>query len=213
MATETRKSQNAEKLTVEQEKTARTMLIDGATFEDVVLTLGGRGQSVAQHVVENYFRSNPELHALRAGRSLEIAREIRKATNEENPEDVDLADAVILTGLQRLNRATARIDVNDALRRKLERENLHLKQQVLRLQARHESQAEQFQRARTRLLSTQCLVARRKLKKLERELSRSKKGKDLSADITATIQEIYGLVQAPAIPPAGAPETATPQAR
>ena len=50
----------------EQEKLVRKLLIDGATFEDVVLTLAAQGHRVPQHVVENYFRSDPELPALRA---------------------------------------------------------------------------------------------------------------------------------------------------
>ena len=206
MAITTQSAEGAVNLRRDQQAMAHRMLIDGATFEDIVITAKLCGWEIPQEAVEEYFRSNPELHALRASRQVEIAREIRKATKEENPEDVQLADAVILTGLQRLTRATAMLDVNDALRRKLERENLFLKQQALRLKVRHENQSEKYYRARTRMLSAQWRAAREKLLKLQEQVSQSRKCKKLSHDIVERIQEIYGLVQAPPVPPVGAPK-------
>ena len=193
-------------LTPDQEQTARQMLIEGATFEDVVFTLRARGQSAEQPAVENYFRSHPELHALRAQHLVEIAREIRRRTGEGDPEDVEFADAVVMTGLLRMNRSVALLDVNDALRRKYERENSRLRQQKLRLEAQHAELRRDFMRARTRLLSAQWKKARGKLKEAGDALARAEEARTLNPEIAATIQEVYGLVQAPPIPPLGAPE-------
>jgi hypothetical protein len=196
----------AAELSHDQEKTARQMLIDGATFEDVVLTLQARGQDVAQHAVENYFRSDPKLHVLRVAHMLDVARGIRSLTNQGDPEDVELADAVIMTGMQRLHRATSMLDVNDALRRKYERENLRLKQQVLRLKARVNIETEKLTRARTRLLSAEWKKACQSLKEMHEELKNAKQGEIPGPELAARIQEIYGLVQTPPVPPVGAPK-------
>jgi hypothetical protein len=193
-------------LTPDQEATARRLLVEGATFEDVILTIQARGQKIAQHAVENYFRSHPELHALRAQRLVEIARDIRRETQQGDPDDVEFADAVVMTGLLRLNRAAAMLDVNDALRRKYERENLQLKQQILLLKARREEVERDFYRARTRLLTQNWKIARNKLKEARDKLARAEQGQALDPQIIATLQEVYGLVQAPPIPPIGAPE-------
>jgi hypothetical protein len=192
-------------LTPGQVRTARKMLIEGATFEDVILTFLARGQRVAQHEVENYFRSNPRLHALRASHAVEVARRIRKETKEGDPEDVELADAVIMTGLLRLNRSTAMLDVNDALRRRYERENVHLKQKVLRLQEKATLVNTEVARARKRMLSVQWKSARHKLREMQEELARGKKNEITGPQLAARIQEIYGLVEAPPVAPVGAP--------
>jgi hypothetical protein len=194
-------------LAPEQEKLARKLLIDGATFEDVVLTLAAQGHRVPQHVVENYFRSDPELPALRAQHAVEVARKIRHQSEGGDPQDVQFADAVIMTGLLRLNRSTALLDVNDALRRRYEHENLALKQRVLRLRERETQAKAELYRAHKRMLSIKWETARHKLRKMKQELKRSKKTELTGPQLAARIEEIYGLVEAPPVPPVGAPKT------
>jgi hypothetical protein len=206
-AAHTARTPGARELTPDQEKTVRKMLIDGATFEDVVLTLEAQGRAVAQHVVENYFRSDPQLYVLRVQHMLDVARKVRVETKGGDPEDLELADAVIMTGLMRLNRSTALLDVNDALRRRFERENVLLRQQILRLKARNEIKTGRFYDARTRLLSAQYQKAREQMKETIEKLKDAKHGEISGPELSAKIQEIYGLVQAPPVPPAGAPES------
>jgi hypothetical protein len=191
----------------EQEKLVRKLLIDGAPFEDVVLTLAAQGHRVPQHVVENYFRSNPELHALRAKRMVEVARRVRTETEDGDPEDVQFADAVIMTGLLRLNRSAAMLDVNDALRRKLESENLHLRERIGHLKAQNEIKFGKLCDARTRLISAQYEAARQKLQEMQQHLQHAKQDELSGPELAARIEEIYGLVEAPPVPPVGAPKT------
>ena len=184
-------------LTPEQQRVARKLLIQGATFEDVVLTLHAQGHRVAQHEVENYYRANPELQALRAKHTLEVARRIRIETKQGDPEDVQLADAVIMTGLQRLNRATAQLDVNDALRRRLENENLNSRRNILRVKARNEFKLGKLIDAKTRLLIAQSKKVRHEF---EKTIELARQGQLSASELAAKIEEIYGLVRAPVLP-------------
>ncbi len=194
-------------LSADQEKSARQLLIQGATFEDVVLTLAARGQQVSQLAVENYFRSSPDLHALRAKRTIELARKIRAESEGGDPGDIELADAVIMTGLQRLRGSSADLNVNDALRRRNEREVSHLRRQNLRLKGRESIAKHDMYRARTRVLNVQWQTARENLKRLKNDLENAKQGELSGSELAARIQEIYGLIEAPPAPPVGTPES------
>ena len=59
---------------------------------------------------------------------------------------------------------------------------------------------------RTRLLSAQYVQARAKLKQTIQELRNAKQEEISGPELAARIQEIYGLVKAPPLPPAGAPQ-------
>jgi hypothetical protein len=194
-------------LTPEQEKTARELLIQGATFENVVLTLAARGQQVSDLAVENFFRSNPELHSLRAKRTIQVARKIRTECEGGDPGDVELADAVIMTGLQRLRSTTAELDVNEALRRRNEREITHLRRQNVVLKGRESLAKLDLYRARKRVLNVQWETAREKLKRIKDEVENAKKGELSGPELAARIQEIYGLIEAPPVPAIGTPQS------
>jgi hypothetical protein len=194
-------------LSADQRKAARELLIQGATFENVVLTLGARGQRVSLLAVENFFRADPELHALRAKRTIQVARTIRTECEGGDPGDIELADAVIMTGLQRLRSATAELNVNEALRRRNERELTHLRAQNLVLKGRESHAKRDLYRARGRVLNVQWRTAREKLKQIKDEVVNAKKGELSGPELASRIQEIYGLIEAPPVPAIGTPQS------
>lgn len=202
----------AVELTSEQEKVARTLLIDGATFETVALTFLGRGQRVRREAIESYFLAHPEIAGERAKHMLKVTREIRKSISEGDPDDIELADAVIATGLLGLHREQAKLDVNDAIRRDLERQVLVLKKQLTVARTSHERAATRHLFAQTRALDLDHEKARKGLEEVEAKLTRTEKDKKLNHEVVNQIREIYGLIKKPLVPPIGAPQQEAQQA-
>ncbi len=193
-------------LSAEQEKAARKLLIDGATFETVALTFLARGQLVRREAIENYFLADPKLAGERAQHMMKVAREIRKAIPGGDPEDLELADAVIATGLLGLHREQAKLELKDALRRRQERQIGSLRAQITRMKARNEAAINERIRAHTRLLNTQRQKALRQLEELESKVGRADDDKRLNEEVIQQIREIYGLIEPPIVPPIGAPQ-------
>jgi hypothetical protein len=187
-------------LTPDQRRVARKLLIDGATIEDVVLTLAAQGYRVPAHAVENFFRSDPNLPAQRVQHMLDVTRTIRQGSEKGAPEEVQLADAVIATGLMRLHQATAQLDVNDALRRRLEHENLTYRRHILRLKQRNQCKMGKLITAKTRLLTAQHQKVCQEFEQTIEKLKRATQGELSGPELAARIEEIYGLVKAPVFP-------------
>lgn len=181
------------------------LLADGATFEDVVETFNQRGASrVTLQAVESYFRSNLDLQKRRAQKQVERFLELKKALGDSSagPETAEarLAAAVLLTGLLGLSRDHPALTLKDALRARLERENLSLKNQEMRLKVRKDVQEMKIRRVQEQLLRKKLDLITGEVKEMHARIEKHENPEKLGPEAIQKIQEIYGIVTLPNIP-------------
>jgi hypothetical protein len=179
-------------------------LIDGASFEDVVETLVEQGEErVSLRAVENYFRSNLELQKQRVQHMVERFHELKRVLGDPNADpasaDTRLAEAALFTGLMGLHRAGS-LGVKDAVRGRLERENLALRNQFQRLQNRKVNQDIRIREARMRLDRERFRLVKKRTTDLHRRIESGEKAERLGPEAIQKIQEIYGLLSLPSVP-------------
>lgn len=172
-----------------------TMLVEGATFEDVVEAVEDCGQErVTLHAVQNFFRGNLALQQRRIQHQKETAQALKKALGDPKSGQQEMADAILMTGLMRVNRRGSEISAKDAVFEKYERENLKLKKELA--SQRRQKLRLDIRIANTRLKSEQAKTELTKAKLAEMEhIVETRQGKDhLGPDVLEKIQEIYGLI-------------------
>ncbi len=189
------------------QKLVKRLLVQGATFQDVVeAVMEAPGDGVSLQAVQDYFRRDLDIQQERIKRQVACAKAMREAAGIRlSPDDQKLAgeigllDAVIMTGLMRLNRDEIEIDANDARHEKLVRQNLELKRQTLRMErAKKEEECQRVRiKARAELARARLLEA--KLKELRQSLKPVEKSQRLSPQAYQQIQEVYGLIKAPIV--------------
>jgi DNA-binding transcriptional regulator GbsR (MarR family) len=75
------------------------MLIEGATFEDVVETINEHGaKRITLHAVQNYFRPDLSLQKERVKHLIEVAQSLKQAMGDPKSGKQNLVDAVLMTG-------------------------------------------------------------------------------------------------------------------
>lgn len=172
-----------------------TMLVEGATFEDVVEAVEeSSNEKVTLHAVQSFFRGNLALQQRRIQHQKETAQALRKALGDPKSGQQEMADAILMTGLMRVNRRGSEISAKDAVFEKYERETLRLKQDLA-------DQRRQKLRLETRIATTRWKgeqtkieLTKAKLAEMEHILA-AREGKDhLGPDVLRKIQEIYGLI-------------------
>ena len=188
------------KLPVELRELVERMLVEGATFEDICDAINERGEPLTLQAVQNLYRGSMELQKRRIVFQVERARALTEALGDPESADAQLAHAAMLAGLQSLNRKDGSISVKDAAKASMERRNLLLKHELLRIQIEREEQEKRFRRMRiyTEMLKTRLLRA--KLVQLRRELAKHENSGVLGRVAMEKIQEIYGLLQVPVVP-------------
>ena len=180
------------------------MLTDGATFEDVVDAVAERGgDGVTLGAVENFFRGNLTLQQERVRRQVATAQALKKAVGRSGSGQARLAEAALLTGLMRLSRKGSELNLKDAMRERIERENLSLKRQLLRLRVRKAVQDQEFARAHFRADLAKWQLSKARIADLRRTLETEGKQAKLGPETMQKIQEIYGLVISPPASPDG----------
>lgn len=174
-----------------------TMLVDGATFEDVVETLNERGrQKITLHAVQNFFRSNLGLQQQRIKRQRETALALRKALGNPASGQQALADAILMTGLMRVSRHGSEFTTKDAMYEKYERENLRLKQELTKQKEQKLHLDRRIALTRWRSEQARMELARARLRELQQMLDARKDQHHLGPETLQKIQEIYGLIGA-----------------
>jgi hypothetical protein len=180
----------------------REMLIEGATFEDIVETVNaGKGPTVTQMMVESYFRRNLEVQKERVRRQIERAEEIKKSMGNPETAEGRLASAAFLTGFMRLTRKTAEIDLQGAEAARMRRENLELERQVLHMRKQKQEKDIEYMKAHIRHEWTKLKVLREKLRQMEATFDKLRRGDKLDNATLAKIREIYGIISEPFLPP------------
>jgi hypothetical protein len=174
------------------------LLIEGATFEDTVEAINERGgDRVTLKAVESFFRSNLPLQQQRIRRQLKTAQALKKALGNPRSGQAQIADAVLLTGLMRVTRHGSQFSFQDAMDEGYKRENLELKQQLVRLRSQKLSLERRIAFARIRTELAKWKVAQVKFWEFKRSLESDGSERKLGPETLQKIQEIYGLISQP----------------
>lgn len=181
------------------------MLIEGSTYEDVLEALERRGgRTVTQQALERFFRSSLEVQKGRVRRQLEVVRELKASMGEPEQGQSDMFDAIILTGLMRLNRGDPEIDAQVALHEKAIQKNYDLKRENLRLKNRQEIREAEISKARLRSEAARARAEEARADLLEAKcrgllesLGEVKQTRQLAPETYQQIKELYGILQTP----------------
>jgi hypothetical protein len=179
---------------------AERLLVEGATFEDVCESVNERGAPVTLQAIQNLYRGNLELQRRRIEFQVERARVLTEALADPDSADAQLAHAAMLTGLQSLSRKDGGISLKDAVKATLERRNILLKRDLLRMRIAREEEDKRFRKTRLHAEFLKLRLTRGKLVQLQRELKKPENSSTLGPVAMEKIQEIYGLLQIPVIP-------------
>lgn len=188
------------KLPAELRSLVERMLVEGATFEDVYDAVNDRGVPLTLQAIQNRYRSDLELQKRRIEFQAERARVLTQALGDPDSSDAQLAYAAMLTGLQRLSRKEGGLSLRDAVKGTMERRNIMLKRDLLRMQVEREKEDKRFRKTRLHAEILKMRLTRAKLVQLERELKKPENSSTLGRVALEKIQEIYGLLQIPVIP-------------
>jgi hypothetical protein len=200
-ATQNKPCKDISQLDDGERKFIDALLVDGATFEDVVESVAEKGGfQVTLQAVINYFRANLEVQKRRVRRQVEKANELKKAFANPDSAEGELADATFLTGFMGVTRKGAELNLKDAQMMHLSRENLRLRNQFLRLKGRKLKQEEGFNYARTKVLLKKLELLTINVNQLKNIMAGEDKQNKLGPETRQKIQEIYGIVSLPAIP-------------
>ena len=106
----------------------------------------------------------------------------------------------MLTGLQSLTRKDGGITLKDAVKGTMERRNILLKRDLLKMRLAREQEDKRFRKTRLHAEMLKLQLAKAKLEQLQRELKKHENSSTLGQVAMEKIQEIYGLLQIPVIP-------------
>ncbi len=190
------------KLAPEWREQAEQLIVEGSTFDDVVEIFKERkGPRLTLHAVEVFYQSNLDLQKRRVRHLIEQVQKLKHAMTHPESTEAQLADATLFTGLLQLSRRFPKLTVKDAQSLRMQRENLQLRKRILKMREyearRKKSEAYQrykFEEERRRKLTLEN-------QKLEEILKKLRQDQTLPADVMGKIQEIYGIVKEPYIPP------------
>jgi hypothetical protein len=170
------------------------MLTKGSTFEDVLDAVEKmEPNSISRAAVEIYFRSNTELQQKRVQAQIEAARKLKDSCAGPDSAQSELAQAMIMTGLTGLSRATTASESEYALRSKAQSENYRLKEQVLQLQIQKSALDSEMLKVRIRHESEKLRLVAGKAEQLQKMLERQSASKTLTPEMLQRIEEIYGI--------------------
>jgi len=187
-------------LPAELRELVERMLIEGATFEDVYEAVNERGVPVTLQALQNLYRGSLELQKRRIQFQIERAQILKESLAHPESADAQLAYAAMLTGLQSLSRKDGGMSLRDAVRGTLERRNIMLRRDLLRMRIAREEEEKRFRKTRLHAELLKLQLTRTKLGQLQRDLKAQGKNKTLGPEAMEKIQEIYGLLRIPVVP-------------
>ncbi len=187
-------------LSAEMRELVERMLTEGATFEDIYDAVNERGVPVTLQAIQNCYRGSLELQKRRIQFQVERAEILKASLANPDSADAQLANAAMLTGLQSLSRKDAGMSLRDAVRSTLERRNLMLRRDLLRMKIAREEEEKRFRKTRLAAEVAKLDLTREKIHQLREMLKRQGKSNTLGPEAMEKIQEIYGLLRIPVIP-------------
>lgn len=177
------------------------LLVEGATFEDVVETVAEQGEdTITLRAVANHFHGNLELQKQRVRHQVDTANELKKSLGNPETAEGQLAEAAFLTGYLRLNRKSAELDLNRAEKSRLERENLRLKQWVWRLKGQKLLTDRSLNKARIRTELARGKILKEQWGQLHKMAQEAGDPREIGPQLVQKIQEIYGIATLPSLP-------------
>lgn len=178
------------------QKLADRLLVEGATFEEVIQSVEERGgPQLTLSAVQDYFRRNLTLQMQRVRHQVQAAKSLKAALGNPESAEGELAEAAFFTGYLCLGRSGSEATLKDAEHARLLRENQRLHQHVLRLKEQREAKELEFLRARTAVEVAKQRLLRKRVIELHRSVTQNGKVQELAPEAIEKIREIYGLVQ------------------
>ncbi|MBZ5565881.1 MAG: hypothetical protein LAP13_26110 [Acidobacteriia bacterium] len=188
--------QDVSKLPAEMRTLVDEMLVDGATFEDVAEAVQERGGiRLALRAVQRYFRSNPALQQQRIKHQLETAQALKEAVGNPESAQKDLVDAVLLTGLMRVNRRDVELTAQNAVVDHYRRQNLRIRENQNRIRMQKLRLDKQYINSRLETEKNKQDAIKAKLAEMQLLMETRNGRKELGAEALKKIQEIYGLIR------------------
>ncbi len=169
------------------QRRAGRLLAAGASFEETQGELRRRGaEQVSLKAVQDFFRSNPELHRERIERRRQAMEELKQALNDPDSQRRSLAEAALLTGLAELTSPAglSRSQLN----------NYRLQLRTLRLKRQSATLGQRVAQTRLKLAMARWEMARLKLTDLERELEQELGQRHLHLPAVEKIRYIHALI-------------------
>jgi hypothetical protein len=183
----------------DRQRLVRQMLIDGATFEDVVEAVNERGRGgITLNAVQNYFQGNLDIQKKRVSHLIESGEALLAAAGKDpKSAEARLARATFLTGYLRVRRDASQISLKDAERLRMERENLSLKRRIVFMQKEKAVQELKYSNARTRLILLTQEKLKEEIMRLQQEAKGHQAGEPMGPEMLQRIQQLYGLACQP----------------
>jgi hypothetical protein len=183
------------------------LLVAGAAVEEIVEAVMAKGgPEIPAGAVLGHYRIRPDLQRRRVEQTVKGAAELREALGNPQADHalVQLANAALIVGYQGLTKKSASLTIKDAETIRLARQNLKLRQRILRIKALNERRAHALHWKRLRYEDVKYATAVARLKQLRRELHGLMEEGKLEPQTLEKIREIYGIIRQPYIPPESA---------
>jgi hypothetical protein len=189
----------------------RELLVQGATIEGAAQSVNARvwddpalkpsGQRVRYNVtcdaIREYYNADRELQCARAQYLVEgteaITRSLSKTGNLKEGE-ARYIEAVVMTGLARINDKDAPLSIKDSLRARAERDVLELKIRLAKLKAAETMWHRAYEKSQKALLDQKKEFVFEQTVKLRDMMRKLEKKKNLTPETIRKIQETYGIL-------------------
>jgi hypothetical protein len=188
-------------LSAEGQQLVETLLVEGSPVEDVVEgVFEAAGVRVPPRAVEEFFRARPDVQQRRAQHLVETAESLKRALGDPESAEARLAEAAIFTGLLALRRRGGELNLKDAVSLRLQREQIGLRNQLLRLRAKKQAQDMKINETNHQLMRSKLKLIRLQLEGMNKEIEAGGNAAELGPQAIQKIQEIYGIATLPNIP-------------
>ncbi len=197
------------------QQAVRELIVHGATLEGVAHGLNNREEwsqaregaapapadptrySISIDAVRQFYNADPQLQRDRAQYLVDTTEAIARSLGQDGDLDEGAsryARAVIMAGLQKVNESDSSLSLKDALRHQSERENLQLKNRMMKLRVEEAERRMIFVRAQTGLMGAKKRFVMGQTEKLHDLMRKLEKKKNITPRTLQKIQEIYGIL-------------------
>ena len=194
------------------QKAIRELLVQGATIEGAARSVndredwnetseGNTGKSTRYNVtcdaIQEYYNADRELPRARALSLVEGTEAITRSlstTGDLIDGEVRYVQAVVMTGLARINDTDAPLSVKDALRARAEMAVINLKIRLGKLKVSETMWHRAYEKSQTALLEQRKDFVFEQTVKLRDMMRKLEKKKNLTPETLQKIQETYGIL-------------------
>ena len=172
----------------------RKKLIEGSTYENVVLTVIDEfGIVLPLHAVEDYFRSNPGLQKKRVESLLAAKAWLKEKFRKGEDVHSGLADTVLLVGLMGVRASTQMQDFGNAMKYVGYKANVEFKTHDMDIKDRKVNLAADLAVSKKEHASAQTALLHAELERLKNRVTCAKDSNARGPETIERIHQIYGL--------------------